>query len=243
LPEREGVEASARPDEVVLRVATFNPRHGAGRFGFVSHRKLVDSCRTLDADILALQEVDRHVVRSWFRDQPALIANRLALRHVTAPAKHTPVGGWQCNALCARGQITDVEVVELPRATGSERRVALLARVVLAGGSVSVACTHLQHRRSNGPEQLAFVLDAIAARPLPRLVMGDFNLGPTIVEPLLAARAFVPAPTGPTAPARAPARRIDWIAADAGLRVVTSRLHQPLVGDHLPVGADLALRS
>ena len=30
--------------------------------------------RVLDADIVAVQEVERRVIRSWFADQPALIA-------------------------------------------------------------------------------------------------------------------------------------------------------------------------
>jgi endonuclease/exonuclease/phosphatase family metal-dependent hydrolase len=237
------VEVSTRSDDAVLRVATFNARHGAGPLGIVSNRKLVDTCRSLDADILALQEVDRHVVRSWFRDQPAYVARRLAQRVVAAPAKRTPVGGRQCNALCARGRIDDVEVVELPRREGDERRVALLASVRLVGGTVSVACVHLEHARSNGAEQLEHTLATLATRPGPRLVAGDFNLRPDVVLPRLAAHGYVAAESGPTASAVDPKRRIDWIAVDEGLRIVGSRLHQPFVGDHLPLSADLAWRS
>jgi endonuclease/exonuclease/phosphatase family metal-dependent hydrolase len=236
------VESSTRPEEIVFRVATFNARHGAGDSGWVSHRKLLDTCRSLDSDILALQELDRRVIRSWFRDQPALIARGLATRQVTAPAKRTPVGGWQCNAVSARGRIADVEVLELPRTRGDERRVALLARVALPGGVVSVACTHLQHHHGNAPEQLASVLQALRDRPDPRVVAGDFNLDAPRAEPILAQYGFIAAPSGPTAPADRPARRIDWIAVDERLRIVGARLHRPLVSDHLPLSADLAFR-
>jgi endonuclease/exonuclease/phosphatase family metal-dependent hydrolase len=235
------VEASPRPDGVVLRVATCNPRHGAGRFGLVSHRGLIDTCRSLDADILALQELDRFVVRSWFADQPTLVARTLAMRHVAAVTKRTPVGGSQCNALCARGELNNVEIVELPHREGAERRVAIFARVTLAGAAVSVACTHLQHRGGGAREQLAAVLETLLDRPSPRIVAGDFNIGPGDVEPLLAARGFTAAPSGPTFPAGAPRNRIDWIAVDAGLRVVGARLHNPVVGDHRPLVADLAV--
>ena len=234
--------ADTRPDEVVLRVATFNARHGVGRLGLVSHRGLVDTCRSLDAEILALQEVDRHVIRSWFRDQPALIARALGMQHVTARAKRTPVGGSQCNALCARGHFEEIEAVDLPRRAGDENRVAVLARVVLAGASISVACAHLQHRGGNAREQLAAVLETLCRRPGPRLIAGDFNLTEKDVQPLLAARGFTAAPSGPTSPAHAPRRRIDWIAVDAGLVVLASRLHQPIVGDHCPLVADIAVR-
>jgi endonuclease/exonuclease/phosphatase family metal-dependent hydrolase len=242
------VDAHTRPDDtvgddVVVRIATFNARHGLGGHGRVSHRRLVDTCRTLDADVIALQEVDRRVIRSRLRDQPALIARKLAMRHVAAPAKRAPGGGSQCNALCVRGSFSDVEVIELPRTPGNERRVVVVARVTLAGGSISVACTHLQHRRGNAPEQLASALETLAARPSPRILAGDLNLDPAQVEPLLHQHGFVAALSGPTAPARAPRRRIDWIAVDRGLHVVGSRLHRPLVSDHLPVSADVAFRS
>jgi endonuclease/exonuclease/phosphatase family metal-dependent hydrolase len=235
------MEAIPRGNGNFLRVATCNPRHGAGRFGLVSHRGLVDTCRTLDADILALQELDRYVVRSWFRNQPALVARALAMRHVAARAKRTPLGGSQCNVLCARGAIDQVEVVELPRRAEAERRVAILARVRLAGATVSVACTHLQHRGGAAREQLAAVLETLVARPSPRIVAGDFNLAAEDVEPILAARGFAPAPSGPTFPAGSPRRRIDWIAVDAALHVLGTRVHDPIVGDHCPLVADLAV--
>jgi endonuclease/exonuclease/phosphatase family metal-dependent hydrolase len=238
------VDQHTRPDDpadLVFRVATCNPRHGAGRFGFVSNRKLALTCRSLDADILALQEVDRFVVRSWFRDQPELIARALAHHHVATVAKPTPVGGTQCNAITSRGQFRDVETVELPRSEGQERRVALLARLTLGGSDITVACTHLQHRGGGGREQLAAVLVALSERPGPRVLAGDFNLEPGDVEPILAARGFTAAPSGPTSPANAPRRRIDYIAVDGGLRIAGSRVHAPLVGDHCPVVADLVL--
>ena len=139
------------------------------------------------------------------------------MRHVSAVAKRTGFGGSQCNALCARGEISDVEIVELPRDEGTERRVALLARVKLAGATLSVACTHLQHSGGGAREQLAAVIETLISRPSPRLLLGDFNLGSDDVEPLLAARGFTAAPSGPTFPAGAPRRRIDWIAVDGGL--------------------------
>jgi endonuclease/exonuclease/phosphatase family metal-dependent hydrolase len=238
--KRVCVDANPRGG-IVLRVATCNPQHGVGRFGLVWHRGLVDTCRSLDADILALQELDRHVVRSYFRDQPALVGRALAMRHVAAPAKRTPVGGTQCNALCARGDIDEFETIELPGRAGEERRIALLARVRLAGATVSVACTHLQHRGGGAREQLAATLEMLVGRPAPRVVAGDFNLDPPDVEPILADRGFTAAPSGPTSPARAPRRRIDWIAVDAGLRVLGTRVHDPVVGDHCPLVADLAV--
>ncbi|MGQ0825490.1 MAG: endonuclease/exonuclease/phosphatase family protein [Actinomycetota bacterium] len=225
----------------VVRVATYNARHGVGPFGLVSHRGLIDSCRVLDADVLALQELDRRVVRSYFRDQPKLIGRALPMRVVTAPAKRTPVGGWQCNAIATRGELTAVDIVELPRQNGHERRVAVFARVELPGRALTVACTHLESRsRDAAAVQLDFVLDTLDERPAPQVVAGDFNLGSEVVEPALAARGFIVAPSEPTFPAHAPRSRTDWIAV-AGGSVVATQVHRPAVGDHRPLVADIVI--
>jgi len=225
----------------VVRAATFNARHGAvGRAGITfRHGGLLATCRSLDADVLALQELDRGSARSLFRDQPTVIARHLGMDVATAPARRTPVGGWQCNAICARGVVGDVAVVELPRRAGHERRVALLATVRTPGLTVSVACTHLQHRGGAAPEQLAFLLHALDERPAPRLLAGDLNLEPPAVEPLLGAHGYTAAPSGPTSPARAPRRRIDWIAATSDLELAHVMVPEPVVSDHRPVVAEM----
>ena len=129
------------------------------------------------------------------------------------------------------------------RATrATERRVALLARVKLAGATLSVACTHLQHRGGGAREQLAAVIETLIARPSPRLIAGDFNLGPEDVEPLLAARGFTAAPSGPDVSGgrAATAHRLDRRRRRARA-CVGARRHEPVVGDHCPLSADLAV--
>nr|BFF19655.1 hypothetical protein GCM10025730_31760 [Promicromonospora thailandica] len=52
-----------------LRVATFNIQHGLGPDGRVDNHRLADAVAGLDADVVALQEVDRRQSRSgeWTR--------------------------------------------------------------------------------------------------------------------------------------------------------------------------------
>jgi endonuclease/exonuclease/phosphatase family metal-dependent hydrolase len=101
-----------------------------------------------------------------------------------------------------------------------------------------VAATHLSFRRAEGPEQLEAVLEALQRRPLPRLLLGDLNLAPAVVEPMLTAAGYQLAPTAETFPADAPRTRIDYVAV-AGGEVSTTEAPWTPVSDHRPVVADI----
>ena len=60
----------------MITVATFNARHGRPPKGLADNRLLQSAVAGLEADVVGLQEVERHVVRSWFRHEPAAIARR-----------------------------------------------------------------------------------------------------------------------------------------------------------------------
>ena len=176
--------------------------------------------------------------RSCFRDQPAFVARRVGNAPRTCSGEEHRV--WRIAVQRAVRTRRDQRCRN--RRAPTRRRhgtsASRCSRVKLAGATLSVACTHLQHSGGGAREQLAAVIETLISRPSPRLLLGDFNLGPDDVEPLLATRGFTAAPSGPTFPAGAPRRRIDWIAVDGGLRVVGARRHDPVVGDHCPLSAD-----
>jgi endonuclease/exonuclease/phosphatase family metal-dependent hydrolase len=72
----------------VLRVATWNLLHGRSvRDGVVDPDRLAEATRTLDADVLAIQEVDRGAERSGEVDQAAVVAEAMgACWHRFVPA-------------------------------------------------------------------------------------------------------------------------------------------------------------
>ena len=220
-----------------MRVATFNIKHGEDGSGRVDLTRLRGACRTLAADVLAVQEVERFARRTGFRDEMRLIGRATGLQTAFGEAARRK---WRSygNVLAARGPITDVEVVKLPRPSQGEPRVAIVARVTVGGIGLSVGATHLSFRKGEGAVQLAVLLEALAARDGPRLVMGDLNIGPDLALPLLTEAGYSVAPTEATFPAAAPRTRIDFVAA-AGLEIVSAST--PVLGtsDHLPVVAEL----
>jgi endonuclease/exonuclease/phosphatase family metal-dependent hydrolase len=221
-----------------VRLATFNIKNGLCADGSCNPDILVRACCALGADVLALQEVDRDAPRSLRADQTAAVAEHCDLTGLYAPVRRLHQGGEYGNALLAAGQIADVEHMPLPVAPDREARAAVLARVDVDGTALSVAATHLQNRAPRTVreadeqlEQLGVVLGALGRRARPRALLGDLNMPPTIVEPVLESAGYDVADSELTVPVGAPKLRLDYVAVD-GLRIFSSEVVDADVSDH-----------
>jgi endonuclease/exonuclease/phosphatase family metal-dependent hydrolase len=175
-----------------LRVATFNIKHSATASGYLGRPwRLAELCAATRADVVALQEVDRHVWRSWFADLLTLAQGSAYPSASFGKAMGANLvslinpGGQYGVALLVKGEIRSHETmalvgdhVRLPfgrrRNVAPEPRVALFNQVRLANGlTLSTATTHV-----GGPKRREF-LQAIAGRlinrPGPHLLLGDAN--------------------------------------------------------------------
>ncbi|HET7719304.1 MAG TPA: endonuclease/exonuclease/phosphatase family protein, partial [Acidimicrobiales bacterium] len=66
----------------MLRLASFNVLHGRSLAdGQVSTERLAEACASLEADVLALQEIDRDQARSGAVDQTAAVAAAMGAGH------------------------------------------------------------------------------------------------------------------------------------------------------------------
>ncbi|MEY2423339.1 MAG: hypothetical protein QOI95_3406 [Acidimicrobiaceae bacterium] len=192
--------------------------------------------RALDADVLAVQEVDFRVIRSWFADQPALIARAaLAAGRAYAPARGLAIIGSDGVSLSARGQLRRHEVLDLPHEEG-QPRVALLADV----DGVIVVTTHLQNEEHEAHRQLEWLLTRLEQETGPCILMGDLNLRSHDIEDMITGAGFALAGGGPTEPAHDPVQQIDHIAV-RGLTVENVKVGEAPVSDHRPLIAELRL--
>jgi endonuclease/exonuclease/phosphatase family metal-dependent hydrolase len=213
-------------------------RHGRPRRGFTSNRRLAASAHDLDVDVLAVQEVERHVIRSWFADQPALIADAIdADARAYAPARSLAITGSDGIALCVRGEMRRHETLDLPHADG-QPRVALLAEVEIADSEFTIVTTHLQNEEHEARRQLEWLLTRLQSVDGPCVLVGDLNLRPHDIEEMIPAAGFVHAGGGPTEPSHAPVQQIDHVVV-RGLTVDAVWVGVADVSDHRPLLAEL----
>ena len=215
-----------------IRVVSFNILHGqrADGSGVVDLGLLRRSAAALQPDVLALQEVDVGVPRSGRKDQAAAVGEATGLSVVFGKAARVGGIGKYGNALLARWPLTDVAVVPLAKAhRNNEPRAAVLATV----DGLDVCATHLSIHRPEVHDQLQAVVDLLVARPGPHVLVGDLNLLPEEVAPVVEAAGLVLADVSvPTFPRNDPRIRIDHVAVSRDLRIVSVQVVPTESSDH-----------
>jgi endonuclease/exonuclease/phosphatase family metal-dependent hydrolase len=200
-------------------------------------------CRSFEADVIALQEVDRDTYRTGRADLAAVAAGACGMAHVFGASRWYP-GGRYGNALLVRGTITSATVTELPKVPSSrfwrERRTALEASITVDDRTLGVACTHLSVPRSQNAVQLAWLLDHLRGRPEARVVLGDLNRPQELVRREAEVAGLRASRHGPTFPVSKPRRTIDHVLVSPELEVVSTEVRRTPMSDHAALLVDLA---
>ncbi|MDQ3788793.1 MAG: endonuclease/exonuclease/phosphatase family protein, partial [Actinomycetota bacterium] len=132
--------AAATPVRPVT-VLSFNIHHGAGEDGVYDLGRVADEIRRSGADVIGLQEVDRHYgARSQWADQPAELAELLGMHVVYAanldlepPAAGQPRRQYG-TAILSRYPILESQNTLLPKGRPGEEQRGLLEAVVNVRG-------------------------------------------------------------------------------------------------------------
>lgn len=233
------VSAERPPDQ--LRVLTYNIHHGAGTDQKIDLERIAQTIRSVDPDLVFLQEVDRTVTRSGSIDQASQLAKLTGLQAIFG-ANIDLQGGQYGNALLTRLPLIEHRNHRLPNLDQGEQRGLIEAKVWFFGMPLKVFGTHFDHRRDDR-ERVASAV-AVNARVssnanAPAILAGDINATrETTVLETLTKHWTIAGPELPTIPSSHPTRQIDFVffrTSDQWKVIKTKVLEEPIASDHRPI--------
>jgi endonuclease/exonuclease/phosphatase family metal-dependent hydrolase len=240
---RQQVVFAAEPSPR-LRLLTYNIHHAEGVDGKLDLERIARVIRSVDPDVVALQEVDRQATRTKSVDQPDELA-RLTKMHVVFGDNIPLQGGHYGNAILSRFPIRSSRNHKLPTFDGGEQRGVLEAELDWQDSfpdqsHLRVLATHLDHR-PNGREREASVRainELVRTHPLqPAILMGDLNAVPDSIplKELQLHWTRANDQPAPTIPVEQPKDQIDFILFRPMNRwkvVETRVLDEAVASDH-----------
>jgi endonuclease/exonuclease/phosphatase family metal-dependent hydrolase len=197
---------------------TFNIAHARGHDGRVDVKRIAEIIEVADADIVALQEVDRWTARAGKLDLIVELSERTGLTYAFGKTIDYD-GGEYGNAFLVRFPILEEEHYLYQTSNGEQRGLLTLVLDV-RGREIVVLNTHLDHRNEDAV-RFACVEELIAKirrhKPKAVLVCGDFNDIPESRTIQHMKTEFedcwesIGTGAGLTYPAELPTKRIDYV--------------------------------
>ena len=225
-----------------LVVASYNVHRCCGADRVCAPERIAEVLRRLDADVVALQEVDSTLPEHG-ADQLAMLSRAVGAAAIAGPTLllHRAAYG---NALLLR----DLPVLAVRRhdlsVAGAEPRGAIDVELDVGGAAVRVVGTHLGLKRRERATQARWLLEALDGWTGPTVLLGDCNewLPGTSARKILD-RRFGRVRLGPSFPAGRPFVSLDRIWVDPASAVIDAAVEGTatarVASDHLPVRARL----
>ena len=160
-----------------LKLASYNIKHGRNMNGKITLADTGNFLKKLNADVIALQEVDNKCTRSGKVDQAATLGKQLGMHHAFGKFFDYQ-GGEYGMALLSKHPILEVKKHKLP--DGAEPRIAL--EIIIEpekGKKVSCISIHFDYTSEKRRQpQIKTLLKALETTTHPIALIGDFNTTP-----------------------------------------------------------------
>jgi endonuclease/exonuclease/phosphatase family metal-dependent hydrolase len=228
-----------------LTVASYNVHRCVGRDGKHDPGRVAKVIEELQADVVALQEVDyRYHIRRGV-DQLRFLAEATGLESVWGPVLYGPRSGQYGNGLLTRHEVLAVRGIDLsvPR---HQRRGALDVDLDVHGTRVRIIAAHLGLGLNERQDQVRRLLQALHDHDGgPLVLLGDFNEWRPPSRPLRRLhRHFGRTPGVRSFPSNFPLFALDRIWVQPRAALVALEVHNShwarRASDHLPVRGVIA---
>jgi endonuclease/exonuclease/phosphatase family metal-dependent hydrolase len=226
-------------------IASYNTHKCVGTDGKFSPERIAEVVREIDADIIALQEIDERL-----GDRRGLLDLAALEKSTDLVPVHTPANrvshGWHGNLILARSRLVqEVRPIRLP---GLEPRGALIVDLELKGVALRIIAAHFGLLRRSRSQQASALVNATHTVLRPTILLGDLNewrvRNRSSLQELMPHFGPVNAVL-PSFPSRFPLLALDRILANPQHLISSIEVHQtPLArvaSDHLPIKARLNL--
>ncbi len=226
----------------LVKLASYNVHRAIGTDGRCSPQRILEVLREIDADVVALQEVE---AQDSGADMLAWLAKELGF-HAIAGTTLKRHDGHFGNGILSRTPARTKTLCDLSW-RGREPRGAIAADLDFHGSPLHVVATHLGLRPAERREQVEALLKLFSERAGDKAVLvGDLNEWFLWGRPLRRLhRYFKATPSPATFPSRLPVLALDrvWTHPRSMLQalVVHSTPLARVASDHLPLVATLGL--
>jgi endonuclease/exonuclease/phosphatase family metal-dependent hydrolase len=235
-------DLKARP----VRMLSYNVRHGEGMDGKVDLARIAWVVRSLNPDLVALQEIDRVAGRTGRVDQMKELGNLTGMHYAFGSFMDYDGGEYGMGILST---IPIKEAVNFALPPGYEPRSALAVRVALgvASREILFVGVHLFETAEERLAQANTLIELFKDEMAPVILAGDFNSEPGSGVIKLLKRYWEVPDKGVdhlTWPSDNPEVEIDYIMFRPADRfeVVEQRvIDEPLASDHRPLVLELQL--
>jgi endonuclease/exonuclease/phosphatase family metal-dependent hydrolase len=228
-------------------IASYNTHKCVGVDGRFDPGRIADVIKEIDADIIALQEIDERL-----GDRRGLLDLEALRKATDLVPVHTPDNrishGWHGNLILARrSMVQEVKTIRLP---GLEPRGAMIVDLEVKGVELRIIAAHFGLLRHSRSQQANALLAATQTIHKPTIILGDLN--EWRVRNRSSLMELVPhfGPMHallPSFPSRFPLLALDRILARPQTLISSLEVHQSalarVASDHLPLKAQLNLDS
>ena len=223
-----------------LRVASYNIHCGIGRDGRFNEERILEVIQEIDADVVALQEVES---RASGIDMLQWLAGKTGF-HPIAGTTLLRADGHYGNGLLTRCPVTRTRLLDLSFRR-REPRGAISADLDCGGEPIRIVATHLGLRPAERRDQVELLLKLFRESPDDRAVlMGDLNEWFLWGRPLRKLHSYFKTKSSPpTFPAFCPVFALDRLWGHPASIVKDISVHSStkarVASDHLPLVANL----